>query len=58
MYGYEYTDHVRENLQTQLFQKGIYKIGGRHIYECSLDEMNVALHQQLGALNEPLSMEK
>lgn len=40
MIVYEWNDGQRELLQNELFSKGIFKIKGRHLYECSLDEMN------------------
>lgn len=33
----------REFLQNELFSRGIFKINGRHLYECSLAEMNQEL---------------
>lgn len=49
MIVYEWNDDQRELLQNQLFSKGIFKINGRHLYECSLSEMNNELwvHQEV-----------
>ncbi|KIV53801.1 hypothetical protein AM501_30675 [Aneurinibacillus migulanus] len=30
---------IRETLQEKLIEQGIFKIGDRHFYECSFDEL-------------------
>ncbi|HBI04837.1 MAG TPA: hypothetical protein DDY49_12505 [Paenibacillaceae bacterium] len=43
MIVYEWNDGQRELLQNQLFSKSIFKINGRHLYQCSVDEMKKEL---------------
>ena len=43
MIVYEWNDGQRELLQNQLCSIGIFKINGRHLYQCSVDEMNKEL---------------
>ncbi|ERI07612.1 Fur-regulated basic protein FbpA [Aneurinibacillus aneurinilyticus] len=32
-------NETRERLQEKLIEQGVFKIGGRHFYECSFDEL-------------------